>query len=60
MYLCLEKRKVMLYTGQHEDIKPIFFASIGGNFYNVAVDINRVGMDDANHVDDEVFVKIRH
>ena len=50
----------MLYTGQHEDIKPIFFTSIGGNFYNVAVDINGIGMDDANHVDDEVFVKIRH
>ena len=59
VYLYLEKRKVIFYTAYHEDSKPIFFASINCNIYNVAADFDGLGMDDANHVDDEVFIKVR-
>lgn len=60
MYLYLEKRKIMLYTARYEDFKPLFFTSIGGNFCNAVIDIDWFGMDDANHVDDEILIKIRH
>lgn len=48
----------MLYTAWYEDFKQIFFTTIGGNFYYVAAGSDGVGMDDANHVHDEVSVKI--
>ena len=50
----------MLYTDGYEDFKPIFFASIDCDIHNAAADFNRAGLDDADYVDDEVFVKIRH
>ena len=49
----------MIYTGKHEDFKPVFFASTDCDFYYAVADFNRIGMDDADYVDDEVFVKIR-
>lgn len=53
-------RKVIFYTGQYEDFEPIFFATVGSNFYNVAADFDGFGMDDANHVYDEILVKVRY
>lgn len=59
LYLCLENCFVIFYTCiRYEDFKSLFFTAIGGNLYNVVADFNRLGMDDADYVHDEVLVKI--
>lgn len=60
MLLHLEMVKVIFYTAYYEDYKPIFFTTIVGDFRYVVADIDWTGVDDANHVHDEVLVKIRY
>ena len=50
----------MIYTGNHEDFEPVFFASTDCNFCYAVADFNRIGMDDADYVHDEILVKIWH
>lgn len=50
----------MIYTGKHEDFKPVFFASTDCDFYYAVADFNRIGMDDADYVYDEISAEIRH
>ena len=39
-------------------LKRYFSRQLVAIFYNAVTGFNRLGMDDANHVYDEVFVKI--
>lgn len=50
----------MIYTGKHEDFKPVFFASTDCDFYYAVADFNRIGMDDADYVYDEISAEIWH
>lgn len=60
VYLYLENWKVIFYTAQHEDFKKIFFKTVNRDICNVVFDIDWFGMDDANNVHDEIFIKVRH
>ena len=60
VYLYLEKGKVIFYTALYEDSEQVFFTPIGCDFYHAVAGFNWFGVDDANYVHDEVFVKIRH
>lgn len=43
----------------YEYSKAVFFTSTGDNLCDVVVGFDRVGMDDADYVHDEIPVKIR-
>lgn len=47
-----------LYTAQYEYNKQVYFAQTYRHFYNVVDDTYRIGMDDSNYVDDEVFAEL--
>ena len=49
-----------LYTAKYENIEQVFFASAGRDFYNAVAGTDRIGMDAANHVNDEVIIKLWH
>ena len=49
-----------LYTDKYENIEQVFFASTGRDFYNAVAGADGIGMDDANHVNDEVVTELRH
>ena len=48
-----------LYTAKYENTEQIFHASTGRDFYNAVAGADGAGMDDANHVHDEILVKLR-
>lgn len=48
-----------LYTAKYENTKQIFYTPTYRNFCDAAVGANRIGMDVANYVHDEVLVKLR-
>ncbi len=43
----------------YEDYRQVFFTATGRDICDVVADFNGIGMDDANHVHDEVLVKLR-
>ncbi len=47
-----------LYTSKYENNKQIFRAPIGRYIYYAIAGIDRLGVDVANHVHDEVSVKL--
>ena len=47
-----------LYTVQYEYYKQVFFASVNRNICGTVADSYGIGMDDADYVHDEVFVKL--
>lgn len=49
-----------LYTGNYENIRQVFYASTGRDFCDAVAGADRTGMDDANFVHDEIFIKLRH
>ena len=49
-----------LYTDEYENIEQVFFASTGRDFCHAVAGTDRIGMDDANHVNDENAVKLRY
>ena len=55
----LENCELIFYTAWYEDSKQIFFATIVCDFYHAVADFNRVGMDDADYVYDEILAEIR-
>ena len=50
----------MIYTDNHEYFKPVFFATTDCNFHYAVADFNRIGMDDADYVHDEILVALRY
>ena len=59
LYPIVENDKFIFYTAYHEDFKSVFFKAINCDFYNANADFNRIGVDDANNVHDEILVKVR-
>jgi Zn-finger protein len=46
------------YTVRYEDYKPIHFKAVDCNICYAVINFNRIGMDDANYVYDEILVKL--
>lgn len=49
-----------LYTAKHENIFKVLYKTVDYHIHNLAVGLDRFGLDGSNYVYDEVFAELRH